>query len=204
MGILVIGIVVVLVLLLMVIARSMLTSGERSGAPQPQSGAMPEPYYGAASGNESVSIERLGPKKIEVIKVIREYTGLGLKDAKDLADAAEKMPVIVARNLSASVAADFRRDLVRAGANADEVSAPTFISPPTSMIGVTLEIEWVDVGPKKIEVITVIREYTSWGLKEAKDATETTSFTVTLPEDRATQFLLDLRAAGAVANVHGI
>ncbi|MCI0712614.1 MAG: ribosomal protein L7/L12 [Chloroflexi bacterium] len=114
------------------------------------------------------------------------------------------MPVVVARNLSAAVAADFRRDLERAGANAGEASSPAFISPPTSTSGVTLQIEWVDVGPKKIEVIKVIRNYTSWGLKEAKDATETTAFTVTMPEDRATQFLLDLRATGAVANVHGI
>lgn len=203
MEILIIGGVVGLIIL-MIVLRSLLTSGERSGALTPHSGAMPEPYYGAASGDETVSITQLGPKKIEVIKVIREYTGLGLKEAKDLADAAEKMPVVVARNLNAPVAADFRRDLERAGANAGEATAPSFSSPPTSTIGVTLEIEWVDVGPKKIEVIKVIRDYTSWGLKDAKDATETTSFTATMPEDRATQFLLDLRAAGAVANVHGI
>jgi ribosomal protein L7/L12 len=203
MEILVIGGVVVL-LILMVVIRSVLTHGERSGYQMPHSGAVPEPYYGAASGDKTVSITQLGPKKIEVIKVIREYTGLGLKEAKDLADAAEKMPVVVATNLSAPVAADFRRDLLGAGANAGQASSPAFISPPTSTSGVTLQIEWVDVGPKKIEVIKVIRDYTAWGLKEAKDATETTSFTVTMPEDRATGFLLDLRAAGAVANVHGI
>ncbi len=203
MEILIIGGVVGLIIL-MIVVRSVLTSREHSGPLTPHSGTVPEPYHGAASGNETVSITQLGPKKIEVIKVIREYTGLGLKEAKDFADAAEKMPVVVARNLSAAVAADFRRDLERAGANAGEASSPAFISPPTSTSGVTLQIEWVDVGPKKIEVIKVIRNYTSWGLKEAKDATETTAFTVTMPEDRATQFLLDLRATGAVANVHGI
>jgi len=33
-----------------------------------------------------------GPKKIQVIKVVRELTGWGLKEAKDLVDAAERTP----------------------------------------------------------------------------------------------------------------
>jgi large subunit ribosomal protein L7/L12 len=32
----------------------------------------------------------VGPKKIEVIKIVREFTGLGLKEAKDLVEAAPK------------------------------------------------------------------------------------------------------------------
>ena len=33
---------------------------------------------------------RIGPNKIPVIKVVRELTGLGLKEAKDLVDASPK------------------------------------------------------------------------------------------------------------------
>jgi len=36
----------------------------------------------------TVVIKEAGPKKIEVIKVIRQLTNLGLKDAKDMAEAA--------------------------------------------------------------------------------------------------------------------
>jgi large subunit ribosomal protein L7/L12 len=56
---------------------------------------------GAAAGGESAAaaeeqteftatLTEIGPNKIPVIKVVRELTGLGLKEAKDLVDAAPK------------------------------------------------------------------------------------------------------------------
>ena len=50
---------------------------------------------GAAAGGEEQSefsavLSEVGPNKIPVIKVVRELTGLGLKEAKDLVDAAPK------------------------------------------------------------------------------------------------------------------
>lgn len=47
---------------------------------------------GDAAGSDSVSavLSEVGPNKIQVIKVVRELTGLGLKEAKDLVDAAPK------------------------------------------------------------------------------------------------------------------
>jgi large subunit ribosomal protein L7/L12 len=38
----------------------------------------------------TVTLTEIGPNKIPVIKVVRELTGLGLKEAKDLVDAAPK------------------------------------------------------------------------------------------------------------------
>lgn len=38
----------------------------------------------------TVMLKEFGPKKIEVIKVVRELTALGLKEAKDLVEAAPK------------------------------------------------------------------------------------------------------------------
>jgi large subunit ribosomal protein L7/L12 len=54
-----------------------------------------------------------GPKKIQVIKIVREATGLGLKEAKDLVDAA---PTVVASGLDDDWAAALRRELRAAGA----------------------------------------------------------------------------------------
>ena len=49
---------------------------------------------GAAAAEEqtefSVVLKETGAKKIQVIKVVRELTGLGLKEAKDLVDATPK------------------------------------------------------------------------------------------------------------------
>ena len=48
----------------------------------------------AAAGEEktdfNVELTEVGPNKVKVIKVVREITGLGLKEAKDLVDGAPK------------------------------------------------------------------------------------------------------------------
>ncbi|MEY3495698.1 MAG: ribosomal protein, partial [Chloroflexota bacterium] len=46
----------------------------------------------AAAGGDTVNaiLSDVGANKIQVIKVVRELTGLGLKEAKDLVDAAPK------------------------------------------------------------------------------------------------------------------
>ena len=49
---------------------------------------------GAAAEDKSefdIELTDVGPNKVKVIKVVREATGLGLKEAKDLVDAAPKM-----------------------------------------------------------------------------------------------------------------
>ena len=59
------------------------------------------PAAGGAAGGEAAAateeqtefsavLAEVGPNKIPVIKVVRELTGLGLKEAKDLVDAAPK------------------------------------------------------------------------------------------------------------------
>ena len=56
--------------------------------------AAPADGDGAAAVEEQTEFEvvlaEVGPNKIPVIKVVRELTGLGLKEAKDVVDAAPK------------------------------------------------------------------------------------------------------------------
>jgi large subunit ribosomal protein L7/L12 len=54
-----------------------------------------------------------GEKKIQVIKVVRELTGLGLKEAKDLVDGAPKP---VKEKVSKAEAEDIRKKLEEQGA----------------------------------------------------------------------------------------
>ena len=53
------------------------------------------PAAGGAAAEEKtefdVELTDVGPNKIKVIKVIREITGLGLKEAKDLVESAPKV-----------------------------------------------------------------------------------------------------------------
>ena len=57
-------------------------------------GAAPAAGDGAAAAEEKTSfdvvLESAGAQKIQVIKVVRAITGLGLKEAKDLVDSAPK------------------------------------------------------------------------------------------------------------------
>ncbi len=64
----------------------------------------------------TVELKEAGAKKIEVIKVVREITGLGLKEAKDLVEAAPKS---VKEGVSKADAADIKKKLEDAGAKVE-------------------------------------------------------------------------------------
>ena len=61
----------------------------------------------------SVVLESFGAEKIKVIKVVREITGLGLKEAKDLVEGA---PKAVKENVSKDDANKFKKQLEDVGA----------------------------------------------------------------------------------------
>lgn len=64
----------------------------------------------------NVMMTKAGEKKIEVIKAIREITGLGLKEAKDLVEAA---PALVKEGVNKDTAADIKKKLEAAGATVE-------------------------------------------------------------------------------------
>jgi|SRR5581483_7009583 len=61
----------------------------------------------------TVQLDSFGADKIKVIKVVREITGLGLKEAKDLVEGA---PKAVKENVSKDDAAKFKKMLEDVGA----------------------------------------------------------------------------------------
>ena len=79
----------------------------------------------AASGAAAPAVEKdeftvmltgSGEKKIQVIKVVRELTGLGLKEAKDLVDGAPKP---VKEGVTKAEAEEVQKKLVEAGATVE-------------------------------------------------------------------------------------
>ena len=64
----------------------------------------------------TVVLANAGANKIQVIKVVREITGLGLKEAKDLVEAAPKP---VKEGASKADAEDFKKKLTEAGATVE-------------------------------------------------------------------------------------
>jgi large subunit ribosomal protein L7/L12 len=89
--------------------------------------AVAAPAAGAAAGGGAaaaaeeqtefdVILSAAGEKKIQVIKVVRELTGLGLKEAKDLVDGA---PKAVKEKIAKAEAADMKKKLEEVGATVE-------------------------------------------------------------------------------------
>ena len=76
---------------------------------------------GAAAGGAAeeektefdVELTEVGPNKVKVIKVVREVTGLGLKEAKDVVDGA---PKVLKQGASKEEAEDIKTKLEAEGA----------------------------------------------------------------------------------------
>ena len=72
---------------------------------------------GAAAAEEKtefdVELTEVGPNKVKVIKVVREATGLGLKEAKDAVDGA---PKVIKEAASKEEAEDIKKKLEEVGA----------------------------------------------------------------------------------------
>ena len=67
------------------------------------------------SGVKTVVLKEAGAQKLQVIKVIREATGLGLKEAKDIADAGGN----VKEGIPAAEADELKAKLEEAGATVE-------------------------------------------------------------------------------------
>ena len=64
----------------------------------------------------NVMLKSFGENKVGVIKVVRTVTGLGLKEAKDLVEAA---PSAIKESVSKDEAADIKKQLEEAGAEVE-------------------------------------------------------------------------------------
>ena len=82
----------------------------------PVAGSADAPASAEAKTEFSVSLTAVGDKKINVIKEVRAATGLGLKEAKDLVEAA---PSIVKEGIPEAEANDIKGKLEEAGASVE-------------------------------------------------------------------------------------
>ena len=94
--------------------------GVSAAAPAPVMRAAAGPSAGAAAVEEqtefAVHLTGPGDKKINVIKVVREVTSLGLKEAKDLVDGA---PKVVKEGVSKDEAAAIKKKFEEVGATVE-------------------------------------------------------------------------------------
>lgn len=83
----------------------------------PVAGAAPAAQAAAEEKTEfSVVLKSHGANKINVIKVVREITGLGLKEAKDLVEKAGSPDAVVKSGIPKNEAEEIKKKLEEAGA----------------------------------------------------------------------------------------
>lgn len=90
--------------------------GVSAAAPMMMGAMAPAAEAGAAAEEKTefdVEVTASGASKINVIKVVREVTGLGLKEAKDLVDAA---PKVIKEKVAKADADAMKKKLEEAGA----------------------------------------------------------------------------------------
>jgi large subunit ribosomal protein L7/L12 len=93
--------------------------GVTAAAPMMMAGAAPAGEAAAAVEEQTefnIVLTAFGDKKINVIKVVRAHTGLGLKEAKDLVDGA---PSVVKEGVSKDEAEKVKKELEEAGATVE-------------------------------------------------------------------------------------
>jgi large subunit ribosomal protein L7/L12 len=75
---------------------------------------------GAAAAEEKtnfdVVLKAAGPNKLQVVKLVKELTGLGLKEAKDMVDGA---PKTIKEGLPKDEAENLKKQLIEAGAEVE-------------------------------------------------------------------------------------
>ncbi len=94
--------------------------GVTAAAPMMMGGMMPAAGGAAPAAEEKTEFDVVltegGAQKINVIKAVREATGLGLKEAKDLVDGA---PKVVKEGISKADAEALKKKLEEAGAKVE-------------------------------------------------------------------------------------
>jgi len=141
---------------------------------------------------------------LAVVKTVKDATGMGLKEAKDLVDHA---PRVVREGLDRATAEYLQHNLIAAGAEAEittsggEPEEPS--KPPPVPDPLTFSVRLLSAGGNKLAVVKTVKDATGLGLKEAKDLVDQAPKVVREGLDHATADYLmqNLIAAGAEAEI---
>jgi len=180
-------------------------------AAAPVAAAAAAPVAAAAAPAEeqtefTVFLSQVGDKKINVIKEVRTITGLGLKEAKDLVEAAPKP---VKEGVNKEEAAKLRKMLEEkwgVSAAAPVAAAAAGGGAPAAEVAAEkteFDVILATIGEKKVNVIKEVRALTQLGLKEAKDLVEAAPKPVKegVNKEEAAKIKKQLEDAGATVEI---
>jgi len=152
----------------------------------------------------SVTLDSIGGSKLNVVKAVKEITGLGLADAKYLVDSA---PAVILEGASYDEATSAISKLEDVGATATMTSEGTASSSSTSSAssddGSLYTVTLDSVGGAKLNVVKAVKEITGLGLAEAKSLVDSAPSTILegASYDEAISVISQLEEVGATASM---
>lgn len=159
--------------------------------------ALAGPSYG-------VELRETGPNKILVIKLVREITGMGVKDATDLVEAAPQK--VVARiDLPSAQAIAEKLQATGATVAIVDFDGHPFAPPAPVMSQARSTVTLTAVGPNRIQLIKLMHDVTELGVAASKDLVDRAPCVVkrALRPADAEALAQQIRALGGSATVAG-
>lgn len=126
------------------------------------------------NNTNGIKLIHCGDSKLLIVKIIKELTGLGLKEAKDLADG---VPCIILDNIPRNNAKSIIAQLEDAGAKAEIVKLKQtqhHVSSKNGKVEECNDVVLINSGAAKLQVVKIIKDLTGLGLKESKDIVDST------------------------------
>ena len=154
------------------------------------------------SSTYKVRLNDAGNEKVKAIKEYREFTGVGLKEAKDMIDAAPCIMLETEDDQKASRMAEIFRGI---GADVtivgDDNCEPAYSDNYSQ--GKTYKVYLHDDGGEKVKAIKYYRDYTGEGLKESKDKIDSAPCTMLVTTDyyKAKRMADEFSAFGASVSI---
>ncbi|HEY8375004.1 MAG TPA: ribosomal protein L7/L12, partial [Nannocystis sp.] len=150
---------------------------------------VPPPAPRPTAAVVDILLKDCGPKKISVIKLIRELTYLGLKEAKDLAETAGST---VKSGVPRAEAEEIERRFAAEGAVVELRPSPEEVAEARqaeaereASLPPLVDVYLLSYGANKILAIKEVRALTGLGLKETKDLVEAAPCLVKAQVERA-------------------
>lgn len=134
----------------------------------------------------NVILKSAGASKVQIVKLISDSFGIGLKEAKDLVDSA---PITIKENIDKETAEDIKKQLEDAGATVEITSNSE-----------TFNVILNSIGENTIQLIKLIEQYTNLGLKESIDIIENTPYKIItgIEEEPSIDIKYEFEGVGAV------
>lgn len=178
--------------------KSSFTTPIQQPVPPAPPATLPQTQPTLESGVFDVILQDPGPLKLAALKLTKELTGLGLKEAKELVD---NTPCVILREISSQQAFAIREQF--AELEAKVAIAISAVSNNRTNNAQPYAVRLISCGINKLSVVKVVKEITGLGLKEAKELADYAPSTIITEVTKSAALYLksQLESIGAKASI---